>query len=213
MGYRPEVDGRGMALSCDRTTTGARLLTSIPINQVSFYGYGVIRRGDKTTPCPVCGKPGTVIEAAPEYVREYMGVQVAVDRCVVKCDCPYGSNRICAPLGWIGSGPSPEQIAAGKRAAELAAAALAAEAEAVRKAEERERNRVFAKSCLRGDGCNDAGEQQEPHTNFAQMCFFRALPAQDPATDDDVPQHAQTARKKKPAAPQDIPKPKKRGAL
>ncbi|WP_249032318.1 S-type pyocin domain-containing protein [Tenebrionicola larvae] len=46
-----------------------------------------------------------------------------------------------------------------------------------------------------------------------QMCFFRALPAQDPATDDDVPQHAQTARKKKPAAPQDIPKPKKRGAL
>ncbi|MEW9209563.1 S-type pyocin domain-containing protein [Citrobacter werkmanii] len=213
MGYRPNVDGRGMALSCDRTTTGARLLTSIPIDKVSYYGYGVIRRGDRTTPCPKCGKEGVVIEAAPDYVREYMGVQVAVDRCAVKCDCPYGSNRIRAPLGWIGNGPSPEQIAAEKRAAERAARAAAAEAEAVRLAEERDRNRVFAKSCLRGDGCNDAGDQREPQSNFAEMSFFQAAPADDPATDTDAPQHAQTAKKKKPVAPEDIPKPKKRSAL
>ncbi|WP_249938977.1 hypothetical protein [Tenebrionicola larvae] len=86
-----------------------------------------------------------------------------------------------------------EQIAAEKQAAFLAQRKAEREAEEKRLAVERERNRVFAKSCLRGDGCNDAGEQQEPHTNFAQMCFFRALPAQDPAADDDVPQHAPRA--------------------
>lgn len=212
MGYRPNVDGRGMALSCDRTTTGARLLTSIPINKVSYYGYGVIRRGDRTTACPKCGKEGVVVEAAPDYVREYMGVQVAVDRCTVKCDCPYGSNRIRAPLGWIGNGPSPEQIAAEKQAVLLAERKAAREAEEKRLAEERERNRVFAKSCLRGDGCNDAGDQREPQSNFAEMSFFRALPPADAVTDTDAPQHAQTA-KKKPKRPEDIPKPKKRSAL
>ncbi|MCK7149300.1 pyocin, partial [Enterobacter bugandensis] len=36
------------------------------------------------------------------------------------------------------------------------------------------------------------------------------MPASDPATDSDTPQHARTAKKKK---PDDIPKPKKRSAL
>lgn len=84
-------------------------------------------------------------------------------------------------------------------------------AEEKRLAEERDRNRVFAKSCLRGEGCNDAGEEQEPHTNFAAMVFYQAVPPADPASDTDVPQHAQTAKKKKPL--DDIPKPKKRSAL
>ena len=88
------------------------------------------------------------------------------------------------------------------------AARLAAEkqAEEKRREEERERNRVFAKSCLRGEGCNDAGDQREPHTNFADMAFYHAMPA----SDSDVPQYAQTAKKKK---PENIPKPKKRSAL
>ncbi|HDR2841978.1 TPA: S-type pyocin domain-containing protein [Enterobacter sichuanensis] len=71
---------------------------------------------------------------------------------------------------------------------------------------------VFAKSRERGSGNTDAGEQQEPHTNFAEMGLFRAAPAVDTVTDSDAPQHAQTA-KKKPQAPEDIPKPKKRSAL
>ncbi len=71
---------------------------------------------------------------------------------------------------------------------------------------------VFAKSRERGSGNTDAGEQQEPHTNFAEMGLFRAAPAVDAVTDSDAPQHAQTA-KKKPQAPEDIPKPKKRSAL
>lgn len=71
---------------------------------------------------------------------------------------------------------------------------------------------VFAKSRERGSGNTDAGKQQEPHTNFAEMGLFRAAPAVDAVTDSDAPQHAQTA-KKKPHAPEDIPKPKKRSAL
>jgi len=71
---------------------------------------------------------------------------------------------------------------------------------------------VFAKSRERGSGNTDAGKQQEPHTNFAEMGLFRAAPAVDAVTDSDAPQHAQTA-KKKPQAPEDIPKPKQRSAL
>ncbi|WP_247649082.1 S-type pyocin domain-containing protein [Enterobacter bugandensis] len=71
---------------------------------------------------------------------------------------------------------------------------------------------VFAKSRERGSENTDAGKQQEPHTNFAEMGLFRAAPAVDAVTDSDAPQHAQTA-KKKPQAPEDIPEPKKRSAL
>lgn len=74
-----------------------------------------------------------------------------------------------------------------------------------------EEEQHFAKSCLRGEGCNDVGEDQEPHTNFASMAFYQCVPSADPASDTDVPQHAQTAKKKKPV--DDIPKPKKRSAL
>jgi pyocin large subunit-like protein len=214
MAYRPNIDGLGMALSCDKTTTGAKLISSVPINLVNICGFAVIRVGDTTTPCPECGKPGRVIEGAKEFIRTFMGVQVAVDRCLVQCDCPLGSNRIIAPVNsWLGKGPSPEQVAAEKHAASLAAAAAAQAIEQKRKAEERERNRVFAKSCLRGEGCNDAGTERKPHANFAQMAFLRALPVADPTTNSDAPQHAQTAKKNKSVAPEDIPKPKKRSAL
>lgn len=212
MGYRPDIHGRGKALSCDRTTTGAKLISSIPLNRYSVHGFAVIRQGDKTTPCPKCGQPGVVVEGEPCW--SIMTVPVAVDRCEVRCACPPGSNRIIAPVGqWLGPGPSPQEKALEKEAVMLAERKAAQKVEEKRLAEERERNRVFAKSSLRGAGCNNAGDQREPQSNFAAMGFFRALPAEDPATDADVSQHAQTAKKKRPAAPEDIPKPKKRSAL
>lgn len=212
MGYRPDIYGKGKALSCDKTTTGARLISSIPLNRYSVHGFAVIRQGDKTTPCPKCGQPGVVVEGEPRC--KIMTVPVAVDRCQVRCSCPPGTNRIIAPVGqWLGPGPSPQERALEKQAAMLAERKAAQEAEEKRLAEERERNRVFAKSSLRGDGCNDAGNQRELQSNFAEMGFFQALPADDSATDADVPQHAQTAKRKKSAAPENIPKPKKRSAL
>lgn len=207
MGYRTDLMGRGMALTGDKTSTGATCIGSLP--NCTEYGRVVVRVGDKTTPCKNCGKPGIILDGEPSVILH--GIAAAVDGSEVRCDCPPGTNFIIAPIGeWLGSGPSPEQIAREKHAAMMAERGVEQEKEEKRREEERERNRVFAKSCLRGNGCNDAGDQREPQTHFADMAFFQAMPASDPATDSDAPQHAQTAKKKK---PEDISKPKKRSAL
>ncbi|HHE9946022.1 TPA: S-type pyocin domain-containing protein, partial [Enterobacter cloacae] len=152
------------------------------------------------------GRKGVIVSGEERVT--FHGVPVAVHGSNVHCDCPPGTNRVIAPAGqWLGCGRDPVDVAREEHAARLAAEK---QAEENRREEERERNRVFAKSCLRGDGCNDAGDEREPHTNFADMAFFLAMPASDPATDSDTPQHAQTARKKK---PEDIPRPKKRSAF
>ena len=204
MGYRTDNFGRGQALENDKTTTGARCIASI--TDSTEFGRRILRVGDKTTPCPKCGKQGVIVSGEERVT--FHGVPVAVHGSKVHCDCPPGTNRVIAPAGqWLGRGRDPVDVAREEHAARLAAEK---QAEEKRREEERERNRVFAKSCLRGDGCNDAGDQREPHTNFADMAFFQAMPASDPITDSDTPQHAQTARKKK---PDDIPKPKKRCAL
>ncbi|MBA7752994.1 S-type pyocin domain-containing protein [Enterobacter sp. RHBSTW-01064] len=204
MGYRTDNFGRGQALENDKTTTGARCIASI--TDSTEFGRRILRVGDKTTPCPKCGKQGVIVSGEERVT--FHGVPVAVHGSKVHCDCPPGTNRVIAPAGqWLGRGRDPVDVAREEHAARLAAEK---QAEEKRREEERERNRVFAKSCLRGEGCNDAGDQREPHTNFADMAFFQALPASDPITDSDTPQHAQTVRKKK---PDDIPKPKKRSAL
>lgn len=197
MGYRSTNYGRGQALQGDRTTTGAICCSTLP--NCTEYGRGVIRVGDKTTACPKCGKQGVIADGEPRV--NWMGQTSAVDGSVVICGCPHGTNRVIAPSGeWLGSGPSPEQIAQEEQQAMLAARRKEEEAEAQRQAEERERNRVFAKSCLRGEGCNNAGTGSEPHTNFAEMAFYQAMP-------NDAAQHAQAAKRKA------IPKPKQRSAL
>ncbi|MFP1868855.1 S-type pyocin domain-containing protein [Lonsdalea quercina] len=64
---------------------------------------------------------------------------------------------------------------------------------------------VFAKSCLRGEGCTDAGTEKETVDNFGQMALF-AQPVFDdccgyrpPHANKPVVQHAQAAKKKKPS--------------
>ncbi|HCR1072813.1 TPA: S-type pyocin domain-containing protein [Enterobacter cloacae] len=206
MGNRSDCYGRGTALEGDKTTTGAVCIASMSSD--TEHGRRVMRVGDKTTRCPKCGKPGVVVSGEPRDTN--MGKIAAVDGSEVRCGCQSGTNRIIAPAGqWVGPGEDPSVVASALLFAERKAAQ---EAEEKRRTVERERNRVFAKSCLRGEGCNDAGTQQEPHTNFADMGLFKAVPVNDAATDPDAPQHAQTA-KKKPPAPEDIPEPKKRSAL
>jgi uncharacterized Zn-binding protein involved in type VI secretion len=208
-GYRTDCYGRGLALHGDKTTTGATILSTLP--NCTEYGRAVVRVGDRTTLCPKCSQSGVIVDGEPRST--WHGASAAVDRSIVRCGCPPGTNKVIAPAGqWLGSGPSPEQIAQEKQVAMLAARQVEREAEAQQRAEERDRNRVFAKSCLRGDGCNDAGAAREPHTNFAEMGIFRVAPVASPVTDSDVPQHAQTA-KKKPSAAEDNPAPKPRSAL
>ncbi|EPG0566715.1 PAAR domain-containing protein, partial [Enterobacter hormaechei] len=118
MGYRSTNYGRGQALHGDRTTTGAICCSTLP--NCTEHGRGVIRVGDKTTACPKCGKQGVVADGEPRV--NWMGQTSAVDGSVVICGCPHGTNRVIAPSGeWLGSGPSPEQIAQEKHQAMLAA--------------------------------------------------------------------------------------------
>ncbi|HHA1920041.1 TPA: S-type pyocin domain-containing protein, partial [Enterobacter ludwigii] len=68
---------------------------------------------------------------------------------------------------------------------------------------------VYAKSCLKEKGCTDVGTTEEPVENFGQMTIF-AQPVEDdrcgyghqhaPAEDEEVVQHAQSAKKHKPDA-------------
>jgi len=207
MGYRGQVsNGQGWGLHGDKTSTGAECIATK--SDYSDCGKWVLQVGDQTTPCPKCGKVGVIATGDDTFTG--MGANpLAHDGSIITCGCPDGSHFLLAPAGvWIGEGEDPKEIA---RKAWVAERKIAQEAEEKRLAEERDRNRVFAKSCLRGEGCNDAGEEQEPHTNFAAMAFYQAVPPADPASDTDVPQHAQTAKKKKPV--EDIPKPKKRSAL
>ncbi|WP_369790302.1 colicin E3/pyocin S6 family cytotoxin [Rouxiella sp. WC2420] len=205
MGNRSNCYGRGTALEGDKTTTGAECIASIS-NDIE-HGRRVVRVGDKTTPCPKCSEVGEIISGEPRDSN--MGKIAAVDGSIVRCGCLCGSNRIIAPAGqWIGRGPDPSIAACEKLAAECKAIV---EAEKIKLAEERDLNRVFAKSFLRGEGCNDSGKEPEPHSNFAEMSFYQAAITQKPVSETDVPQHAQTAKKKKPA--EDIAQPKKRSAL
>ena len=205
MGNRSTCYGRGTALEGDKTASGAECIASMS-NDIE-HGRRVVRVGDKTTRCPKCGEVGVIVSGEPRDTNN--GKIAAVDGSIVHCGCPSGSNWIIAPAGqWVGRGPDPSIAALEAWVAERKAAE---EEKAKQLAEARDRNRVFAKSCLQGEGCNDAGEDQEPHTNFAVMAFYQAVPPADPVSDNDVVQHAQTARKKK--AAEDIPKPKKRSAL
>ncbi|GKW26026.1 hypothetical protein PEC311524_36200 [Pectobacterium carotovorum subsp. carotovorum] len=59
---------------------------------------------------------------------------------------------------------------------------------------------VFAKSCLRGAGCTDAGKEEEPQDNIGEMSVYFSEPVGDSSTladkQGEVKQYAQSAKKK-----------------
>lgn len=210
MGHRVIINGRGQAFEGDLTTTGAKCVSSLSRSDYMQHGRAVIRKGDKTTACPQCGQTGIVQEG--DWLCTIMGIATAFDGARIRCGCPPGTNRVIARPGTL---PEDAKSSAGKakeiQAASIAAALAAAQLLKKRDDEKRERNRVFAKSCLRGEGCNDAGTAPEPHTNFFPMAFFQADAPADPVTNNDVLQRAQSAKKKTPA--EEIPKPRQRSAM
>ena len=109
MGKRANMFGRGEGLHGDKTTSGATCISSLP--QAAHCGRGVLRRGDTTTPCPKCSKPGTIVEGDSRFT--FQGIPVALDGMLVSCGCPPGTNRLVAPLGeWIGpAGPASSSSA------------------------------------------------------------------------------------------------------
>jgi len=50
--------------------------------------------GDKTTPCPKCGKVGVIVSGDPRCSNS---VAVAVDGAEILCGCPQGTNFLIAP--------------------------------------------------------------------------------------------------------------------
>lgn len=104
---RVNLEGRGQAVDGDVTTTGAVCIAT----NAGYLAEGrmVLREGDRTTPCPLCGQVGTVAEGVDHFISG--GQRVAVDGALVLCGCPSGSNRVVAPLQ---EAPPPTQPVAGR---------------------------------------------------------------------------------------------------
>ncbi|MGY4527853.1 putative Zn-binding protein involved in type VI secretion [Pseudomonas sp. TE21394] len=90
-----KIHDRPQALNGDRTTTGAVCLASNAGFKVR--GREALRLDDKTTPCPVCGEVGTLVEGVSHFIIQ--GRPAVVDGALVACACPAGSNRVMATGG------------------------------------------------------------------------------------------------------------------
>ncbi|GLO37209.1 hypothetical protein PPUN14671_40450 [Pseudomonas putida] len=91
---RVSLEGKGQAVDGDVTTTGAVCIAT----GAGYLDEGrmVLREGDHTTPCPLCGQEGTVAEGVDHFISD--GQLVAMDGALVVCGCSPGSNRVVAPL-------------------------------------------------------------------------------------------------------------------
>ncbi|MBF8720068.1 PAAR domain-containing protein [Pseudomonas guariconensis] len=92
--YRVSLEGKGQAVDGDITTTGAICIASG--EGYICEGRKVLRVGDATTECPLCGEPGVVVEGYLGWISD--GQPLAMDGALVQCRCPIGSNRVMAPL-------------------------------------------------------------------------------------------------------------------
>lgn len=106
--WRDVIDGVGQGHHGDKTTTGATCYSSL---QGTFW-YGApapLRKGDRTSVCPACGKNGLIGEGSMR--RQFATVPVALDGAIILCGCPYGTNRLIAPLAtWFGPEKQPPYI-------------------------------------------------------------------------------------------------------
>ncbi|MFV3292300.1 PAAR domain-containing protein [Pseudomonas sp. NY11955] len=91
---RASLDGKGQAVDGDVTTTGAVCIAT----GAGYLDEGrmVLREGDHTTACPLCGQEGIVAEGVDFVISD--GQRVAMDGALVLCGCSPGSNRVVAPL-------------------------------------------------------------------------------------------------------------------
>jgi uncharacterized Zn-binding protein involved in type VI secretion len=86
------VHGKNVGLHGDKTSTGAQCIAARP--GMSVMGKWKLYIGDKTTPCPKCGKVGVIVTGDHRHSN---GAAVAVDGAEILCGCPSGSNFLIAP--------------------------------------------------------------------------------------------------------------------
>ncbi|WP_324660774.1 PAAR domain-containing protein [Enterobacter bugandensis] len=86
------VHGKNVGLHGDKTSTGSECIAT----RTGFTVMGKLKLyiGDKTTPCPKCGKVGVIVSGDH---RQTNGVAVAVDGAEILCGCPQGTNFLIAP--------------------------------------------------------------------------------------------------------------------
>lgn len=87
------VHGKNVGLHGDKTSTGSECYAS----RTGFTVMGRLQLhvGDKTSPCPKCGKVGVI--ASGDVRHSNGGVAVAVDGSPIVCGCPSGTNFLIAP--------------------------------------------------------------------------------------------------------------------
>ncbi|MGV5489228.1 PAAR domain-containing protein [Pseudomonas sp. XP2] len=100
---RMNIFGRYQGLEGDQTTTGAVCIASRASGRV--HGRNWLLQGDPTTPCPLCGQAGTIIEGESRWRQD--DIPTALDGALVQCGCPSGSNRLVAS----GYAPAPPRRA------------------------------------------------------------------------------------------------------
>ncbi|WP_279156112.1 PAAR domain-containing protein [Obesumbacterium proteus] len=95
MGNRTTINGKGLGLNGDKTSTGATCISSF----VGFTESGKLplHVGDKTSPCPKCGKVGEIVTGDSALV--FFDLISAVDGSIIACNCPLGSNVLIVPAG------------------------------------------------------------------------------------------------------------------
>lgn len=86
------VHGKNVGLHGDKTSTGAQCIAARP--GMSVMGLWKLYIGDKTTPCPKCGKVGVIVSGDPRCSNS---AAVAVDGAEILCGCPKGTNFLIAP--------------------------------------------------------------------------------------------------------------------
>ena len=87
------INGVQQGLNGDKTTTGATCISSLP--EARRDDRSVLRRGDKTTPCPKCGQVGEIAEGDSSF--KWHGMPTAKHNALILCGCPTGTHRLIAP--------------------------------------------------------------------------------------------------------------------
>ncbi|AUJ80040.1 S-type Pyocin family protein [Enterobacter cancerogenus] len=180
--------GRALARLGDQTTSGGEIISA---SSTIIEDRNIALNGDMAW-CPkeTCNGPFQINGTAYHFAEDKPCVATG-DR--VLCHCK--NNQVVGTTTIsVEDSPGDPFEEHRKRAAEwpitkaiAAAAALSALP-------------VYAKSCLRGEGCTDAGTEQEVLDNFGHAGYYRAAPQTEQTTEEPV-QHAQAAKKHKPAEP------------
>lgn len=157
-----------VAVVGDKTTTGGTIITGCETYRCD--GKPVACFGDKTT-CPICKKIGTIIQGLSTW--NVYGKNVALDGYLIACGCPSGRNRIIAFNSRMFAEDTIHSVPSVK------GSITPSSDQTVTPQQFTEQNTnnitpVFAKSCLRGRGCTDAGTTPESSDNFGDMSFYQA---------------------------------------